>query len=974
MGFYGDITDRRQVIFQFDKVFNNRRSMDELALSGKDGVFAGRFVLVKYDPEGKFFEGDINLGYIRNNIIYMDENFLYPYTFTTLHKVNNPIIDDVNLYYQYNGDYYFKVPNSNYFNPEINDYYVADNPSNSAVFLNQLIRIFDEEKGAIQTYYKCTGSITGESGALATWQLVNHNDTNSDYLKNYNIDKATYASNFDVRGYDATVWEKVYNGGQGKFILIAYLNGIMPGLELYPDPPTVYPNAPYIDALSSDSLYRIHVPSMFGFQLKPIDINDPKETFISDQTGPVVNIEYDNLTKEYKKTTESTNVAVYFNKQASDYQIRHTDTTTTNEILLEPSGKSGRVYYDTDGNEITDDIMELSIKLPIIGNVVSEGYDLIYGSGENNRPRLINTSWVDGNASENEKYFGSDNLKTHDLNTMAGTLNNMHDILGQIVVELNEKPTPQFVQDNLLENLIYKIEDEYYRVGTDYKIEIIDDETTYFNIETQSEDYMLSVDPVSYVSEAEYIGNKYLIYDQESFSFIPAAGEYNPSLANGGYYLRTITGARYQPIELIQFNQSQYYYKDGVNYIRDNSTDFPRFPEREYYDPEVSQSYTFLQEYVRNRFYTKIDRDYILSTAVEPIGDTNYYEILNRFVSQTINSEIFYYPGFYYIYDTNTNKYVISNDDFDEHTVYYNIVYSTELKQGVDEHNQPILYYKVDSFESLDPAKGEIHNLPTNINDYYYLDGTNFISWISLKDKPHEAGKKHPITINRTYYIIPSEALNTYQDNQLYIRNKYYRYDDVTGDYIKAVGPLQESSSYYLILNENMLQHPFYLIDKYYYKIPGTTDEFKKSSTTRMTIKTQNPLTYITYYTKKELYVYSDSSGQCPHGYAWNDFIKYIPPSITLYYKTDFINLIPLPGLANADSSIFGQALAINKMFGINDAETRDINTMRGAFNVLKDLLYMIKTLKPGRLLYVNEFGQIESTDESLTIDTLRSH
>ena len=47
MGFYGDFYDRRQVAFQFDRIFNNRKSMDTLAAAGQDGVFSGRFVLVR---------------------------------------------------------------------------------------------------------------------------------------------------------------------------------------------------------------------------------------------------------------------------------------------------------------------------------------------------------------------------------------------------------------------------------------------------------------------------------------------------------------------------------------------------------------------------------------------------------------------------------------------------------------------------------------------------------------------------------------------------------------------------------------------------------------------------------------------------------------------------------------------------------------------------------------------------------------
>ena len=60
MGFYGNIADTSRIQFQFDKIFSSRYDMDIAALSGTDGIFSGRFVLVKYDPgEKKCIRGTI---------------------------------------------------------------------------------------------------------------------------------------------------------------------------------------------------------------------------------------------------------------------------------------------------------------------------------------------------------------------------------------------------------------------------------------------------------------------------------------------------------------------------------------------------------------------------------------------------------------------------------------------------------------------------------------------------------------------------------------------------------------------------------------------------------------------------------------------------------------------------------------------------------------------------------------------------
>ena len=47
MGFYGNITNTSKTQFQFDRIYPNRKMMDENA--GTDGIYMGRYVLVEYD-------------------------------------------------------------------------------------------------------------------------------------------------------------------------------------------------------------------------------------------------------------------------------------------------------------------------------------------------------------------------------------------------------------------------------------------------------------------------------------------------------------------------------------------------------------------------------------------------------------------------------------------------------------------------------------------------------------------------------------------------------------------------------------------------------------------------------------------------------------------------------------------------------------------------------------------------------------
>ena len=47
MGFYGNISNSNKSAFTFDRVYGNRKAMDDDMANA--GVFLGRYVLVEYD-------------------------------------------------------------------------------------------------------------------------------------------------------------------------------------------------------------------------------------------------------------------------------------------------------------------------------------------------------------------------------------------------------------------------------------------------------------------------------------------------------------------------------------------------------------------------------------------------------------------------------------------------------------------------------------------------------------------------------------------------------------------------------------------------------------------------------------------------------------------------------------------------------------------------------------------------------------
>ena len=47
MGFYGEISNSAKTNISFDKIYPNRKTMEENMTS--DGIYVGRFVLIEYD-------------------------------------------------------------------------------------------------------------------------------------------------------------------------------------------------------------------------------------------------------------------------------------------------------------------------------------------------------------------------------------------------------------------------------------------------------------------------------------------------------------------------------------------------------------------------------------------------------------------------------------------------------------------------------------------------------------------------------------------------------------------------------------------------------------------------------------------------------------------------------------------------------------------------------------------------------------
>lgn len=974
MGFYGDHLDRGKVAFQFDRIFTNRKSMDQMAAAGNDGVFAGRFVLVQYDPDGKFFEGDVTTGYYSDGVIYADSDLLNPYTYKTLTKVTSPSISNWESYYQKIGNYYFKLPGETYFNNE-NDYYIANIDSNNSVYLNQLVRIYDKDFGFTQTYYKCTGGISG-AGSIATWTLVNHDNTDSTYLRNYNIDKIAYGNDFARRGYDATVWEKVYSQGQGKFLLIAYLNTIFPAFELYANPPSEQPAVPYIDALSSDALYRIHVPSMFGFRIKE---KETTSSIPSDQAIDQIYYNYDKKNNILSTSTRHIDADIYFNKDGMTPSIRRYDNTVLNEILIKPTGASGKTYFDNNGNEIKTDMYELSIHLPMIGNIISNFYDLIY-----TEERHLDTVWYDPTNAFRNNGNPALNYKTFNPNSVAGLINTFQNRLGQIIKE-SSSPLTNDSAATLNQNYIYSYEDKFYRAGYDYEyIEVPEyslvenltasnyepgkyyTKTTTngndvyniangnFNSYTNIPLYRKNINytPVT-VSQEEYLPNTYYVKNNKTNKFVPATETYSyyPHGDLGSqFYQKNISVFKFVKTELEGYVSGQYFYLDkDHNYIKDTQEISPTFKSIPYYHITSANEKgpkTFNKVFAANTFYYLEDNCYCLESKSMPNPDIeHYYEITP---TRLATKALIYQPNQYYYYPDGHNslgnpigkpKLAEENSVVEGHKPYYYI----PLQEDVT-------YVEVDGKivvgHALDVAKQKIVNVfsPTqSLNDIYIFSNNKYIPVSSLKTTDIEYNYEVLTVVEATKFFVPGY---------------YYRKDPETGNYnLQMTWSGSSSTQYIELINVVPVSKPFYEGGKYYW-YTGTIYDIDFNSS--MTVGRE-------YFINTSLYVLNDESERWPYGFEWREQAVFVPASVTLATRKEIPRIFEIEGINNDKSSINGTILTLNKLIANNDVDIRDNTTLTGAINNTRDLLQSIHSnLIPRRILYINDFGQIATSPYSI--------
>lgn len=869
MGFYGKVEHTDKLNFVIDKIYPNRKTMDEEV--NNDGVFIGRYVLIEYE------QAINNSPYLRLYKKPDTMDFYFDVNFTA--KTRAKYIENKD---ESTGDYYIEQ--------------------------DEIIYILDDEN--IQQFYKCTGKSQYGNYAVFTALAFSPDDTNN-YHNNYRIDIDKYG---ESRGFDSTVWQKIYVDEKEKYVMIAELNSVVPTFDITVDAPTLNPVPPHFDNDSNNVYYKLHMQPSWGFKVKEAKGDTPSDT---DITATIA--EWNDTNKTLTKRHKNYKGAIYFNRDGfnPDYHyIKNDEEILPEDNYIQVSTEaSGRKYNSSHGTNNNHDIQALEIMLPGIGKALSELWDLAYGKGEvidedkNKKVRNKEVNWDTTTGlrlvktSRNPENSGFE-YDIQSIDTIAGCINSVHDLMGMIIV--NDKDQQLEIDDALI-NRIYYRDGQYWIKDLTYEYVDVSNENQKIDNMKQFGDNYYYKNGNNYYKELEgyQAGNQYYEFGKDVVNEVKLCQEV--------------------------WKPKTYYYKDGENFKLDDS----QYPDETKKYFKITQSVEevknvvnnektglcfFPTQYNSNTYNTLFPTVKATSTSVgkglfylgkDANGKTGYLPYEQGKVS--FQTPLHYWDGYKIEISTTTDGKFIETYEFSEATE--TLVQMIEFKE----------------------------------NTFYHQDETTK-EWVLLRSQSE-------IDLNKIYYQFGESGIEKIEiDGLFYEPNLYYYLDYV--DYIMDTDEEREPNITYYTINENAIQEVgkntvFYEPNKYFY---FNGNEYVIDSNETMTDGREY---YRDVFTR---YVSPDSSNKSLlPGSIWNEEIKNIPDGIKLANRKEVYKWKQLNGFARTLNTINGLILKINNVLKINDKLTRDTNTVQGCINKINDIINTIDKLKPNHFIVVDEYGKMTS-------------
>ena len=322
MSFYGNVKNTARTQFYFDRIYPNRKALEDNAHT--DGIYAGRFVLVEYEQDISaddfqtcyYYQGQMYTEVLTTEVISVKSRYEYPEEadkdkLVKINAINAPVALSLLTPNNTNSGQVVFVPKDNHIQfsnsniqymklytdgttsrsteGEYNDFYKnypdLSDPEmyiiNGQIYTKnkfisgQPIRLIPQRNFRtveIEEFFQADIDILAGGGEdkedtyLIKWTLLTGREGESTFVRNWNIDKNI--AEWGNRTFDSTVWQKVFVGNNEKYILVADLNTIKPTFTFTADAPTVTPVPIHYDPCNTNTNYNIHMQTPWGLRIK----------------------------------------------------------------------------------------------------------------------------------------------------------------------------------------------------------------------------------------------------------------------------------------------------------------------------------------------------------------------------------------------------------------------------------------------------------------------------------------------------------------------------------------------------------------------------------------------------------------------------------------------------------------------------------------------------------------------------------
>lgn len=621
-----------------------------------------------------------------------------------------------------------------------------------------------------------------------------------EFTQNFNLDKQYYGTS---RGYDSTVWQKVFVSGIEKYVMIAELNTVVPTFGLTADPPSLIPLNPHWGADSTNVYYSLHWQPQWGFRVKAAN-----RRLTVPSVGP--NGELFDESRQYGYSymrDQSADATMYPSDVdvvlSAEFQDHDEEYNPTNKVLYydpwseywQPSYRTtpGAIYFNKDGfnpRTIAYSSDLLDVNIPSRYN-----RDYYESHWENKDIISITPTGLSGNVynTHDGTYVKKMGVDTQEFSLMLPSIGDTFAQIWDIVY--GGRGTSTYVDrfnERLTDISWENGGDHLYRLGlrlrngdNEYNTAAL--ETLAGCINTAHDLLGMIIKPYPNKAAIEVdidnLNSDRIFYDENEKKYYRKYTDYEYTALDPGDFDLITVDHRLDALDSDKLNTGIYWLGATSNaedtVYNPNTTYYYKSVKEKYEPAEFNNNTNQLVSFPYDGYEWYIDKD------------NNLHDYI--YTRKNLNSST-YVSGKYFI-KVNEDEYEIAIGDFITGQIYYersepefdkyvNYIHSTSETYQKDKQ-----YYKV--------TVGD----PVNLQDYY-LPKTYF--YVNSRGNVALDNNEDP-TPGREYYLIKTDQLTDNLTNRgfigVYVPGKYY-YRALNGDFILDTTPsgslINSSDNYYM--------------------------------------------------------------------------------------------------------------------------------------------------------------------------------